>query len=111
MPSSMHRPHPTRWLLISATLCSLASSGCASRGTPGALQATIPAQLTKPCPRAEVGQLRTAGDLGSLVVRQENALNTCEQQRDLAVQIVRDMDAAMDAYVRALTPRPWWRLW
>jgi hypothetical protein len=105
----------TLFLMICAPLSSLALSGCASRPTtmapPKPLQATVPSTLRRPCPRAEVGALKTVSDEAALSVRQENALNTCEQQRDQAVSIIDDLNLTLQALDKALAPKPFWRIW
>jgi hypothetical protein len=55
--------------------------------------------------------VRTVGDLASFSIEQEGAIGICQAQRDQAVQIVRDQNAASDGLGRATAPRPWWRVW
>lgn len=85
-------------LLLSAT----GLSGCGS--LPKQATLTVPSVLREPCARAEVGPLLTVGDAGSLIIRQEAAMSSCDTKRAALVGLV-------DTYAEITKPRrlrlPW----
>ncbi|WP_454762361.1 Rz1-like lysis system protein LysC [Caulobacter segnis] len=73
-------------------------SGCAS--LPRQATLTVPPTLRAPCDRAEVGNLATVGDLGSLVIRQEASVSSCETKRAALVGLI-------DTYGEITRQRRW----
>ena len=76
----------------------MALSGCASR--PPQVSLTVPPTLREPCARADVGSLATVGDLGSLVIRQEASVSSCETKRAALVGLI-------DTYAEITRQRRW----
>lgn len=81
-------------------LFGLALTGCAAN--PKAVAINLPSLLKEPCPRAELGPLATAGDVGALVIRQEAAVQVCDARREAVVSIV-------EGYNTAVRPKRWWQ--
>ena len=89
-----------RSILTLLLLSAMGSSGCAS--LPRQATLTVPDVLREPCARADVGNLATVGDLGSLVIRQEAAVSSCDTKRAALVGLV-------DTYGQITKPKR--RLW
>lgn len=85
---------------LSPLLFVLALTGCETLASQATL--TVPPTLRTPCDRAAVGNLATVGDLGSLVIRQEAAVSSCETKRAALVGLI-------DTYGE-ITKRQRWRL-
>jgi hypothetical protein len=86
------------FLLLSVT----ALTGCGT--LPRQATLTVPASLRTPCDRAAVGDLATVGDLGSLVIRQEASVSSCETKRAALVGLV-------DTYAEITRPKRWRLPW
>lgn len=98
----MQSPKPkvrnSRFHPLWPTLCALVLTGCGT--LPRQATLTVPPTLRAPCDRAEVGNLATVGDLGSLVIRQEAAVSSCETKRAALVGLI-------DTYGEITKPKRW----
>ncbi len=111
----MYKPLRARarpFLLSSLLLGVLASTGCAHSPPPtGLIQVQTPALLRQACPRPPRPDSPTIGDLATFSIEQEAAIGVCDARRSALAQIVDVQTRAQADLTRALSPRPWWRVW
>lgn len=90
------------FLTMCCLLFAVALTGCASVPEPVTIE--VPQSLRARCEGPATEGVQTVGELAAWGIRSEAALQTCEARREAVVAIV-------DSHRKAVTPRPWWKVW
>lgn len=97
------RPAATRRFHLPFAMAGLLlSTGCVSAPQP--VTPIIPESLRARCAGPATAGVETIGQLAAFSVRQEAALQVCDERKAAVVAIV-------DAHKAVVMPRPWWRFW
>lgn len=98
--------------LIALIACAVWTQACAPHAPAYALppRLTLPVEATTPCTLDVLPSSPTEADFEAVYALRGQTVALCEGRRDLAVQTHREEHRLIDEWMKAMKPRPWWRL-
>ena len=71
----------------------------------------VPLEAAKPCSGAALPTQRTVGEAWAFGYAQTQRLEVCDERRALGVEAMELHNTRVNALVKELKPKPWWRFW